>query len=192
MGRIGSRGEPAATETLGTAIAEETPAGQGSGEPGSVVVVVGSVVVVATVVVVPVVVVALACYPTGWLPQPELGSGTWWLWRLGWIVVLTLVTAGELTLLWFGRSFFARPTPAVAIRLPARWSEPMLVAGTVLAAGALWRFSSTGFAPGGHLPLPGMLSYAAGIILVSLYPIGIRRELGSAGKEPRTDDRTRP
>ena len=141
---------------------------------------------------VPVVVVALACYPTGWLPQPELGSGTWWLWRLGWIVVLTLVTAGELTLLWFGRSFFARPTPAVAIRLPARWSEPMLVAGTVLAAGALWRFSSTGFAPGGHLPLPGMLSYAAGIILVSLYPIGIRRELGSAGKEPRTDDRTRP
>lgn len=137
---------------------------------------------------VPVVVVALVCYPSGWLPQPELGSGTWWLWRLGWIVILVMVTAVEMTLLWLGRSVFAHPTPAVATRLPVRWSEPMLVAGTVLAAGALWRFSSSGFAPDGRLPLPGVLSYAAGIILVSLNPIGVRHERDGAGKERRTDD----
>lgn len=126
---------------------------------------------------VPVVVVALACYPTGLLPQPELGSGAWWLWRLGWITILTVVTAAELTLLWLGRSLFARPTPTVDVRLSARWSEPMLVVGAAMAAYTLWRYASDGFAPDGHFLVTSALIYVAGILSVSLNPIGVRRVL---------------
>ena len=125
---------------------------------------------------VPVVAVALACYPTGLLPQPELGSGAWWLWRLGWIAILLVATVAELMLLWLGRSAFARPMPSVEVGLPTSWSEPLLVAGTAAAALALWLFSARGFAPVGHFPVADALIYAAGVILVSLSPIGARRQ----------------
>lgn len=93
----------------------------------------------------PVVVVALACYPTGWAPQPVLGSGTWWLCRLAWVGVLAVVTAAVLGLLWWGRDVFARAYPTVDIPLPRAWSQPLLVAGTAAAVCALWRFSAHGF-----------------------------------------------
>jgi surface polysaccharide O-acyltransferase-like enzyme len=123
---------------------------------------------------VPVVVVALACYPTGLAPQPGLGSGAWWLWRLAWVAVLSVVTAAELMLLWWGRAF-TRPTLAVEIRLPAWSSEPLLLAGSAMAAYALWRFAADGFAPGGSLPVACALIYAAGVALASLSPISARR-----------------
>lgn len=139
---------------------------------------------------VPVVVVALACYPTGLAPQPVLGSGAWWLWRVAWVAALSVVTAAELALLWRGRSFFARPTPTVEISLAARWAGPLLLAGGAAAALALWRFAAEGFAPGGQLPVLYALIYAAGIAMASLSPIGTRgmqnaSDQRSASRHPR-------
>jgi surface polysaccharide O-acyltransferase-like enzyme len=131
---------------------------------------------------VPVVVVALACYPTGLLPQPALGSGGWWSWRLAWVSILVAVTAAEFALLWCGRSLFARPTPMLAVRLPIRWSEPLLFVGVVMAAATLWRFASHGLAPGGHLLVGSALLYFAGVLVVSVNPVGrARSPLGSKG-----------
>jgi surface polysaccharide O-acyltransferase-like enzyme len=124
---------------------------------------------------VPVVVVALACYPTGLAPQPSLGSGAWWLWRLAWVAVLSVVTAAELILLWWGRTLTARPTPVVQVPLPARSSEPLLLAGCAMTAVALWRLGADGFAPDGRLPVTWALIYAAGMAMTSLSPIGTRR-----------------
>ncbi|CAN5657318.1 acyltransferase [soil metagenome] len=123
---------------------------------------------------VPVVVVALVGYPAELLRQPDLGSGAWWLWRLVWVALLAAVTAVELLLLWLGRSFFARATPTVEVRLPVRCSEPLLLAGTAMAAFALWRFAGEGFAPGGHFPTGSAWIYAAGVALVSLSPTGAK------------------
>jgi surface polysaccharide O-acyltransferase-like enzyme len=132
---------------------------------------------------VPVVVVALAGYPTGLLPQPDLGSAPWWLWRLAWVAILSVVTAAELILLWLGRGFFARPTPTVEVGLPFRVSEPLLVAGAAMAAFALWRFAGHGFAPGGLFPVALASIYAAGVVLVGLSPVDVRG-LSSRQSEP--------
>jgi hypothetical protein len=128
----------------------------------------------------PVVVVALACYPTGWAPQPDLGSGSWWLCRLAWVGVLAVVTAAVLGLLWWGRAVFAQACPTVDIPLPRAWSQPLLVAGTAAAVCALWRFSAHGFAPDGRFPVTSAVIYAAGVSLVSLNPIGAGRSSTSA------------
>jgi surface polysaccharide O-acyltransferase-like enzyme len=123
---------------------------------------------------VPVVVVALTCYPSGWVPQPDLGTGLWWQWRLVWVAVLTVVTAMEMTLLWLARSVFARPIPVVAVSLPIKWSEPLMAVGAAAAAYSLWRFAAHGFAPDGHLPVAIAVIYLIGVVLVSLNPIGSR------------------
>lgn len=141
---------------------------------------------------VPVVVVALACYPTGLAPQPVLGSGAWWLWRVAWVAVLTVVTAAELVLLWRGRSFFARPTPTVEISLTARWNAPLLLAGGAAAGFALWRFAADGFAPGGRLPVWCALIYAAGIATASLSPIGTRGMQNAPSRGVVSRHRRRP
>jgi surface polysaccharide O-acyltransferase-like enzyme len=141
---------------------------------------------------VPVVVVALACYPTGLAPQPGLGSGPWWLWRLAWVAVLSLVTAAELMLLWWGRCVVACPTPTVEVTLATGVSQPLLLAGCAMAAGALWRFAADGFAPGGHLPAAYALTYVVGVVLVSLRPIGARHREHAGRREPVIGQRRRP
>lgn len=133
---------------------------------------------------VPVVVVALACYPAALMPQPNLGSSAWWLWRMAWIAVLTAVTTVELILLWSGRTLFARPSASVAVRLPVSWRYPLHVSGTIGAIVALSRFASDGFAPRGHFPVASALIYAAGVALVSLNPVGTDRS-SVAPKRPR-------
>jgi hypothetical protein len=124
---------------------------------------------------VPVVVVALACYPAALMPQPNLGSAAWWLWRVAWVAVLTAVTTIELILLWSGRSLFARPSASVAVRLPLSWRYPLHVAGTIGAIVALLRFAAHGFAPSGYFPVTSALIYVAGVVLVSLNPVGTDR-----------------
>ena len=62
---------------------------------------------------VPVVIVAIVGYPAGLLPQPEMGTASWWLARLLWLAVLCFVTAVEMTVLWGLRVFFAAPLPAL-------------------------------------------------------------------------------
>ncbi len=124
---------------------------------------------------VPVVAVALVGYPTGLLPQPDLGSGLWWLWRLVWVSTLSVVTAAELMLLWLGRSLFARPLPSLEVRLPIRSAELLLVTGGALWAAALWQFAGHGFAPNGHFPTALALIYAAGVAVASLNPVSVRQ-----------------
>lgn len=122
----------------------------------------------------PVVALALACYPSGLLPQAALGTDFWWRLRLVWIVMLCVTTAAELTLLWLGRSVFAQPLPALRVPLPTSWSGPLLVVGTAAAALSLLQISAHGFAPGGHLSASTVAIFVVGILLVCVNPTGGR------------------
>jgi Acyltransferase family len=119
---------------------------------------------------VPVVVVALAGYPTGLLPQPAPGTGSWYLFRLVWLAILSAVTAAELALLWLARSVFNHALPTIATPLPAWSAAPLLAAGIGIATLTLSRFSVEGFAPDGRFPTVAALLYAAAVVLVSLAP----------------------
>lgn len=119
---------------------------------------------------VPVVIVTLVAYPAGLLPQPPLGSGTWWLARLQWLAVLAVVTAVELLLLWWRRAWFAPALVTVGVPLPGRLAEPMLLCGIAATALSLGVFAATGFAPDGAFPTWTALLFAAGVTLMALRP----------------------
>ncbi|WAJ42917.1 acyltransferase [Mycobacterium sp. Aquia_216] len=119
---------------------------------------------------VPVVIVAIIAYPAGLLPQPLEGTGAWWLVRLEWIVILSLVTAVEIALLWWQRRLFAVPLPMLGVPLTARWGEVVMLAGAVMASFSLHIFAYAGFAPNGHLPWVNVLVFAVGVTLVALRP----------------------
>ena len=74
---------------------------------------------------VPVVVVALVAYPAGLLPQPEPGTGSWWALRVLWLVILSVVTAGELTVVWLARSVSGRALPTITTALPQWCAVPL-------------------------------------------------------------------
>jgi fucose 4-O-acetylase-like acetyltransferase len=119
---------------------------------------------------IPVVVVAIVGYPAGLLPQPVEGTTAWWLARLEWIVILTLVTVVEMVLLWWGRRVFAAPLPALATPLTGRWQDPVMLTGAVMSAYGLAFFAAEGFAPDGHFPWLTALIFATGVLLVALRP----------------------
>lgn len=119
---------------------------------------------------VPVVIVAVVAYPAGLLPQPAQGTAAWWLARLEWEVVLSLVTAVEMTLLWWLRRFFAAPLPTIRIPLPQRWAEPIMLVGAMMAAASLWVVAAAGFAPDGKYPWMTALVFALGLTLVACRP----------------------
>ena len=123
---------------------------------------------------VPVVIVAIVAYPAGLLPQPAEGTGQWWLARLEWVIVLSLVTAVELVLLWWGRRFFAAPLPMLGVPVNDRWIEPVTLAGAALAAYGLAFFAAKGFAPDGHFPWVTALIFAAGVVLAALSAAKVR------------------
>jgi hypothetical protein len=116
---------------------------------------------------IPVVVVAVIGYPAGWLPQPAEGSAQWWLARLEWVAVLSVVTAVELVLLWWGRRLFAAPLPSLQV-LEAGWAEAVMLAGTLLAAYGLSLLAAGGFAPDAHYPWLTTAIYVVGVLLVAL------------------------
>jgi surface polysaccharide O-acyltransferase-like enzyme len=118
---------------------------------------------------IPVVVVAIVAYPVGLLPQPLEGSGMWWLVRLEWVAILSLVTAFELVLLWWGRRFFAAPLPALGVPITERLVEPLTLAGAATAAYGLAFFAAKGFAPDGHFPWVTALIFAVGVILAAFH-----------------------
>jgi hypothetical protein len=119
---------------------------------------------------IPVVIVAVVGYPAGLLPQPVEGTVQWWLARLLWVAVLSLVTAGEMVLLAWGRSFFAAPLPLLSTPLTDRWAEPVMLAGAAMAAYGLGFFAAEGFAPAGRFALLTGLIFAGGTLLVALGP----------------------
>jgi fucose 4-O-acetylase-like acetyltransferase len=110
----------------------------------------------------PAIVVAVAFYPTGIMPQPTIGSGAWWLSRLAWLGLLTLVLAPLVAAMtWLERLVFRLPA---GIGPSGWWSPTLLVVGTAAAMVGLARLAIAGFAPGGHLPALVLTAYAAGLI----------------------------
>jgi surface polysaccharide O-acyltransferase-like enzyme len=119
---------------------------------------------------IPVVIVAIIGYPAGLLPQPTEGTAGWWLARLEWLVILSLVTAVEMVLLWWGRGFFAAPLPMLGIPLTDRLAEPVMLAGVAMTAYGLAFLAAEGFAPDGHYPWVAGLVFAVGLLLVACRP----------------------
>ncbi len=124
---------------------------------------------------IPVVIVAIVGYPAGLLPQPTEGTADWWLARLEWVVILSLVTAVEMVLLWWGRRLFAAPLPTFGIPLADRWGEPFMLAGAAMAAYGLAFVAAQGFAPDGHFPWATAAVFAVGVLLVALRPTKVSR-----------------
>jgi hypothetical protein len=125
---------------------------------------------------IPVVIVAIVGYPAGLLPQPIEGTAEWWLARLEWVVILSLVTAVEMVLLSSGRNFFAAPLAMIETPLTERWAEPVMLAGTAMAAYGLAFIAAEGFAPSGHFPWLTGLIFAAGVLLVASSPAKVGEE----------------
>jgi hypothetical protein len=112
----------------------------------------------------PVVIVAVALYPTGLMPQAPIGSAHWWLSRLVWFAVLTLVLVPLVTAVrWADRPLRLLP-PGIGRLGP--WSPACLVVGLAIAMTALTRLAISGFAPGGRLPWPVLAGLAVGMLLV--------------------------
>jgi surface polysaccharide O-acyltransferase-like enzyme len=119
---------------------------------------------------IPVVIVAIVGYPAGLLPQPSEGSAAWWLARLEWVVVLSVVTAVELVLLFWARRLFAAPLPLLDVPLTERWAEPVMLAGAAMVAYALSLVAAEGFAPDGRFPWLTAAIFAAGALLAAFRP----------------------
>jgi len=111
---------------------------------------------------VPALVIAVAFYATGIMPQPAIGSGEWWLTRLAWWGLLTVVLVALVAAInWAERPMLRLPTGAG----PSGWWSPvLLVASTAVTMVGLARLAIAGFAPGGHLPALALSAYAAGLI----------------------------
>ena len=124
---------------------------------------------------VPVVIVAILGYPTGLLPQPIEGTAQWWLARLEWEVILSLVTAVELGLLWWLRRFFAAPLPTVGVPLAYRWTEPAMLAGAAMTTYGLAFLAAYGFAPDGRFTWVATLIFALGLALLACRPTNVNR-----------------
>jgi acyltransferase-like protein len=123
---------------------------------------------------IPVVIVAIVGYPAGLLPQPVEGGADWWLARLEWVAILSLVTAVELILLWWGRRLFAAPLPGLNV-LVGSWAEPVMLAGTAMASYGLAYLAAQGFAPYGHFPWLTAVIFGVGVLLVALCSPGRAR-----------------
>ena len=121
---------------------------------------------------IPVVIVAIIAYPAGLLPQPAEGTAGWWPARWEWVLVLSLVTAVELMLLWWGRSIFAAPLPSLDA-LPGRWAELIMLAGAALASGGLAYVAAAGFAPYGTFAWPAAATFGIGALMVALAPVRV-------------------
>ncbi len=111
---------------------------------------------------VPAIVVAVAFYPTGVMPQPAVGSGEWWLLRLAWLGLLTLVLVPLVAVV----SWAERPM----LRLPGGlgrtgwWSPVLLLIGVAAAGQSLATLAVDGFSPSGGLPVSALIGFGVGLL----------------------------
>lgn len=115
---------------------------------------------------VPAIVIAVACYPTGVMPQPAIGTALWWGLRPAW---LALLTAALIPLVMAFRP--AERPPRWLSSGPGRsgpWPPALLLAGLAAAMIGLARLAIAGFAPGGHLPALVLAALAAGLTAIVL------------------------
>ncbi len=134
---------------------------------------------------IPVVIVAIVGYPAGLLPQPSEGSADWWLARLEWVVVLSVVAAVEMVLLFWARRLFAAPLPLLGVPLTERWAEPVMLAGAAMAAYALSLVAAEGFAPDGRFPWLTAAIFAAGALLAAFRPAARSAPLAQGAQRDR-------
>jgi hypothetical protein len=111
---------------------------------------------------VPAIVIAIAFYPTGVLPQPAVGSVEWWVIRLAWLSLLTIV----LVPLVIGVTLAERPMLRLPEGLgrPGPWSPVLLIAGIACAAAGLSKLAIGGFLPGGSVPVLVLALFTAGLV----------------------------
>ncbi len=110
----------------------------------------------------PALVIAVAFYPTGIMPQPTIGSGAWWLSRLAWFGLLTVVLVPLAAAMTWIEGLVSRLPAGIG---PSGWWSPvLLVVGTAAGIVGLVRLAIGGFAPDGHLPALVLTAYAAGLI----------------------------
>ena len=122
---------------------------------------------------VPVVVVALVGYPTGLLPQPQPGSGAWWLFRVVWLAILAVVAGGT------GAAVVGAGGLQSGVAI-VRHSVARVEYGSAadrrhgVVTFVLARFSVDGFAPGGRFPTVEALLFVAAVGMISLVPGRLR------------------
>ena len=113
---------------------------------------------------VPPIVVAVACYRTGLLPQPAIGSPEWWLLRLAWFALLTVVLIPLVLVIMRAERPLAR-LPA-GVGPPGPWSPVLMFAGLAVVGVGLTRLAIGGLDPGGRSPVLVLLACAAGLVAI--------------------------
>jgi hypothetical protein len=123
---------------------------------------------------VPVLVVALALYPTGVMPQPEIGSASWFAWRPVWVAACGLLLVVLVAV--FAR--FERPrgrasaaTPSHARAVPAaergatRPAVVLVLIGTAATCAGIFQLTIGGFQGAGPagVPLAALITYLVGL-----------------------------
>ena len=113
---------------------------------------------------VPAVLVAIACFPTGLLPQPAIGTAQWWWMRLVWWALLTVVLIPlVLAVTWAERPLLRLPA---AIGRSGPWSPAVLVAGLAAVMTGLTRLAIAGLAPDGRPPDLALACCAVGLTVI--------------------------
>jgi hypothetical protein len=112
----------------------------------------------------PVVLIATVVYPRVGVPQPAIGSGTWWTLRPIWLGALTAVLV-PLTLA-VDRLQAALIPPRRPPEPTARVRRSLVALGLAIVGWALARLAIDGVAPEGRLAISVVLAYAAGVLLV--------------------------
>ncbi|MBI0294626.1 acyltransferase [Streptomyces sp. PRKS01-29] len=124
---------------------------------------------------VPVLVAALALYPTGVMPQPEVGSGNWFAWRPVWVAVCALFLAVLVAVFApFERSRRREPKDTRSVLRPgpvagvggARLAVALVLVGTAVTCAGIFRLTVGGFQGSGPagIPLAGLVMYIAGLL----------------------------
>jgi fucose 4-O-acetylase-like acetyltransferase len=118
---------------------------------------------------VPVIIVALVQRETGWLPEPEIGSGAWWAVRALWVGILALILVPLVAAA--GRFERSGRKWAPASEAGRGYPTAILAAlGVLMASGGLALFTLDGLHGDGPLglPLPALTLYASALVLLRI------------------------